>query len=94
MNSQRLAQMGILPLHIQQGLFASLALLATLIVGQQFEHWTSHAQEAVQIHHPFVTGRTYSTVSATASKEPALSFQPAQETAPQAEQPHQPSWVF
>lgn len=96
MNSQRFAQMRISPLHIQQGLFASLALLATLIAGQQFEHWSHQAQQAVQIHHQFVGGRAYSTVSAPVTKEPALSFQSAQEqeTAPAVEQPHQQSWVF
>jgi hypothetical protein len=96
MNSQRFALLRISPLHIQQGLFASLALLATLIAGQQFEHWSHQAQQAVQIHHPFVTGRAYSTVSAPVAKEPALSFQSAQEqeTAAAVEQPHQQSWVF
>jgi hypothetical protein len=98
MNSQRLAHLRISPLHIQQGLFASLALLATLIVGQQFEYWSHQTQQAVQVHHPFVSGRaqSISTVSAPVTKEPALSFQSAQEqeTAPAVEQPHQQSWVF
>lgn len=94
MNGQRLAQLRISPLHIQQGLFASLALLATLVAGQQFERWSHHAQDAVQVHHQFVTGRAYSNVSASASKESALSFQPAQETTPEGEQPHPQSWVF
>lgn len=96
MNSQRFAQLRISPLHVQQGLFASLALLATLIAGQQFEHWSHQAQQAVQVHHQFVSGRAYANVSATVTKEPALSFQSAQEqeTAPAVEQPHQQSWVF
>jgi len=99
MNSQRFAQLRISPLHIRQGLFASLALLATLVAGQQFEHWSHQAQQVVQLvqpHHPFVTGRAYSTVSAPVAKEPALNFQSAheQETAPVVEQPHQQSWVF
>lgn len=101
MNSQRVAQLRISPLHIQQGLFASLALLATLIVGQQFEHWSQQAQQAVHVHHQFVSGRaqstsSVSTVSAPVTKEPALSFQSAQEqeTAPAVEQPRQQKWVF
>ncbi|WP_397450795.1 hypothetical protein [Pseudomonas sp. NA-150] len=94
MNSQRLAHMRISPLYIQQGLFASLALLVTLIVGQQFERWDNH-QEALEIHHQLITaGRSYSTVSAPAAKDTALSFQSAQEVAPVAEQPHSQSWVF
>lgn len=98
MNSQRFAHMRISPLHIQQGLFATLALLGTLIAGQQFEHWSHQTQQAVQVHHQFVSGRAFSasTVSAPVNKEPALSFQSAQEqeTAPAVEQPHQQSWVF
>jgi hypothetical protein len=97
MNSQRVAQLRISPLHIQQGLFASLALLATLIAGQQFEHWSHQAQQAVHVHHQFVSGRAQSTtVSAPVTKEPALSFQSAQEqeTAPAVEQPRQQKWVF
>ena len=39
MSRQRAAQLRISPLHIQQGLFAVLALLITLIGGQQFQRW-------------------------------------------------------
>jgi hypothetical protein len=94
MNSQRVAQLRISPLHIQQGLFASLALFVTLIAGQQFERWSQLPQEALQIHQHVNAVRSYSTVSAPVSTAAALSFQPTQETAPAVEQPHQPSWVF
>lgn len=45
MNRQRLAQLHISPLHLQQGLVAILALLVTLIVGQQFQRWEQSRQE-------------------------------------------------
>ncbi len=54
MNRQRLAQLHISPLHLQQGLVAILALLVTLIVGQQFQRWEQSRQEMtppVPIHH-------------------------------------------
>ena len=39
MNRQRAAQLHLSPLHVQQGLFAVLALLITLFAGQQFLLW-------------------------------------------------------
>jgi hypothetical protein len=54
MNRHRLAQLHISPLHLQQGLVASLALLITLIGGQQFLRWEQSQQEVkppVPIHH-------------------------------------------
>lgn len=93
MNRQCLAQLRISPLHIQQGLFASLALLVTLIVGQQFQRWEHH-QDALPIHQQFNASRSYTMVSAPAVKDAALSFQPVQGTASASEQPHQQSWVF
>lgn len=41
---QGAAQLRISPLHIQQGLFALLALLITLIGGQQFLRWEQSQQ--------------------------------------------------
>jgi len=93
MNSQRFAQLRISPLRLQQGLFASLALLVTLVVGQQFQRWDSH-QETLQIQQPFTPSHTYNTVSAPVSKETALSFQPVQGVTATAELPRQQSWVF
>lgn len=44
MSRQRAAQLRISPLHIQQGLFAVLALLITLIAGQQYLRWEQARQ--------------------------------------------------
>lgn len=61
MNSQRIAQLRISPLHVQQGLFLLLALLVTLIAIQQFQRW-SQANEATetrqQIIHSSVSYRS------------------------------------
>lgn len=88
MNSQRIAQ-----LRIQQGLFVSLALLVTLVVGQQFERWDSH-RNVHQIKQPFMTSSAYTNVSAAAPKDVALSLQPVEGEAPVSERPHPQSWVF
>jgi hypothetical protein len=93
MNNSRIAQLRISPLHIQQGLFVSLALLITLIVGQQFERWDSH-RNVHQIKQSFMTGSAYTNVSAAAPKDVALSLQPVEGETPVSERPHPQSWVF
>jgi hypothetical protein len=93
MNSPRIAQLRISPLHIQQGLFVSLALLVTLIAGQQFERWDSH-RNVHQIKQPFMTSSAYTNVNAAAPKDVVLSLQPVEGEAPVSERPHPQSWVF
>ena len=44
MNRQRAAQLRLSPLYVQQGLFTVLALVITLIGGQQFMLW-QHSQQ-------------------------------------------------
>jgi hypothetical protein len=53
MDRQRLAQLHVSPLRLQQGLFTSLALLVTLVGGQQFQRWDQHPQEVMprQVQH-------------------------------------------
>ncbi|MEB0080051.1 hypothetical protein QN386_02515 [Pseudomonas sp. CCI3.2] len=93
MTSQRIAQLRISPLHIQQALFASLALLITLVVGQHVQRWDNH-QDAVQVRPQFSTAQSYSTVSAPASREAVLSLRATQATAPQIDRTQTQSWVF
>lgn len=55
MNRQSAAQLRLSPLHVQQGLFALLALLITLIGGQQYMRWEQSEQPApvhLSIPHP------------------------------------------
>jgi hypothetical protein len=94
MNTQRLAQLRISPLHVQQGLFASLALMITLIAAQQFNHWNQD-QEVTQIQHPYPHSAPVATATALKAKDVALSFQSVDQTAIADEQsPRQQSWVF
>ena len=44
MNRQRAAQVHISPLHVQQGLFALLALLVTLVAGQLLQRMDQSPQ--------------------------------------------------
>lgn len=59
MNRQGLTRMHVSPLHLQQGVMAVLALLVTLIAGQQWARWeqtqppTPQVMRSVVIHHPF-----------------------------------------
>ena len=57
MNRQRLTQLRISPLHIQQALFASLALMVTLIAIQLFQHW-ENSRESAQIKQQFTYSQT------------------------------------
>lgn len=93
MNRQRLTQLRISPLHIQQGLFASLALMVTLIAIQQFQHWDS-SREAAQAKQPFTYSQSFTNVSASMARDTSLSLTPVDRKAPVSEVQHQQTWVF
>ena len=97
MNTQRLAVLRISPLHLQQGLFASLALMVTLIVVQQFVHWNQNQQPA-QIPHSynqFSHIAPFAKASALKATDVGLSLQPVDDAATGVEQAPRPqSWVF
>ena len=95
MSRQRAAQLRISPLHIQQGLFAVLALLITLIVGQQFQRWEqNHQQEAprLSIQHP--TQTHFSAASSNQADSPPMRMMDVDQTQPAQEMPRQEHWVF
>ncbi|RRV09184.1 hypothetical protein EGJ27_05275 [Pseudomonas sp. v388] len=94
MNSQRIAQMRISPLHIQQGLFLLLALLVTLIAIQQFQRWTQASDAALvkqQIIHSSVS---YRAVSAPMVHSNAQSIRPVDGLVSVSEAAPQEKWVF
>ncbi|MHC8289757.1 hypothetical protein ACYZUD_23695 [Pseudomonas sp. XS1P51] len=94
MNRQRAAQLRLSPLHIQQGLFAVLALLITLIGGQQFQRWEqSQQQEAprLSIQHP--TQTHFSAASTFADSAP-MRMMDVDQAQPVDEMPPQERWVF
>ncbi|WP_300732523.1 hypothetical protein [Pseudomonas sp.] len=69
MNRQGLASMHVSPLHLQQGVMAMLALLVTLIAGQQWARWEQvqppapQVMRSVVVHHPFSAFKSASQVS-------------------------------
>jgi hypothetical protein len=98
MNAQRLAQLRISPLHLQQGLFASLALMVTLIIVQQFNHWTQ-TQDNAQIQsgysHMAIHSAPFAKASALKASDVGLSMQSVEDAAAAIEEaPRQQSWVF
>ena len=93
MNSKRLTPLRISPLHIQQGLFASLALLITLIAIQQFQQW-NNSRDAAQIKQPFTYSQSYSTASAPLARDTSLSLTPVDRKAPVGDMQQRQTWVF
>ncbi|MFA0916714.1 hypothetical protein ACDH53_00210 [Pseudomonas tremae] len=103
MNSQRIAQFRISPLHLQQGLFLLLALLVTLIAIQQFQRWNP-SSEAAQTIQPFIHSNSnsnsnsnsisYREVSASATKGMSSSVRPVDGLVSVDEVAPQQKWVF
>ena len=94
MNRQRLAQLHISPLHLQQGLVAILALLVTLIVGQQFQRWEQSRQEVtpVPIHH--MTQTHFSAVSSQSADSAMMHIMDVDQAQPLTEFVPQERLVF
>lgn len=94
MNAQHLAnKLRISPLHLQQVLFASLALMITLIGVQQFNHWNQN-QEVTQVHYSHAHTAPFAKASALKASDVALSMQVDDAAATPDEAPRQQSWVF
>jgi len=94
MNSQRIAQLRISPLHVQQGLFLLLALLVTLIAIQQFQRW-NQANEATHIQQQIIhSSVSYRSVSAPMAQDTALSIRPVDGVVAVDEVAPQQKWVF
>ncbi len=55
MTRHSLSQLRLSPLHVQQGLFASLALMVTLIAGQQLQHGQQSQPQVPSFERPVTT---------------------------------------
>jgi hypothetical protein len=93
MNSNLFTSLRISSLHLQQGLFASLALLITLIAIQQYSQWSA-AREATSALQPFTYSQSFTHVSASVARDTALSLMPVDRKAPADEMKPQQTWVF
>lgn len=95
MNRQRAAQLRISPLHIQQGLFAVLALLITLIGGQQFQRWEqSQQQEAPRLSIEHRTQTHFSAVSSNQAEGAPMRMMDVDQAQPVDDMPRQERWIF
>ncbi|RON35305.1 hypothetical protein [Pseudomonas brassicacearum] len=95
MSRQRAAQLRISPLHLQQGLFAVLALLITLIAGQQFQRWEQNQQQEaprLSIQHP--TQTHFSAASSNQADSPPMRMMDVDQAQPADQMPRQERWVF
>ncbi|KPG99470.1 hypothetical protein AEQ67_10065 [Pseudomonas sp. RIT-PI-q] len=95
MSRQRAAQLRISPLHIQQGLFAVLALLITLIGGQQFQSWKqSQQQDAIRVSIQHPTQTHFSAASSNQADLAPMRMMDVDQAQPADEMPRQERWVF
>lgn len=94
MTRQTLSQLRVSPLHLQQGLFASLALMVTLIGGQQWQQWQESRQPAPQFERvPFTQSHFRPAASASAAS-PAPQLRMVEQDATVSDLPYQERWVF
>jgi hypothetical protein len=95
MNRQRAAHLHFLPVHIEQGLLAALALSITLIGGQQFlRREQSQQPEAPRLSIPHPTQTHFSAVSSLQADTTPMRMMDVDQTGPVGEIRHQEHWVF
>ena len=95
MSRQRAAQLRISPLHIQQGLFGVLALLITLIAGQQFLLW-QQAQQPAAPHLSFQrpVQSHFSAAGSTLADSTPMRMMDVDQVQTLEDVPQQERWVF
>jgi hypothetical protein len=100
MTRQSLSQLRVSPLRLQQGLFGSLALMVTLIAGQQMQHWQQSQQPAPQFERPvrmqthFSSFESRAIGSVAAANVTAPQLRVADQDSTLDELPTQERWVF
>ena len=94
MTRQSLSQLRVSPLRLQQGLFASLALMVTLIGGQQLQHWQQSQQQIPQFERPAMTQTHFRSVGSAAADATAPQLRMVDQESALSELPSQERWVF
>ncbi|WP_077044043.1 hypothetical protein [Pseudomonas sp. KK4] len=95
MKRQRATQLRLSPLHLQQGLFAVLALLITLVAGQQFLRWEQSQQPegpSVSFQHP--TQTHFSAATSGMADTAAMRMMDVDQHQTMQDMPRQERWVF
>ncbi|MCD7041969.1 hypothetical protein LRQ11_13065 [Pseudomonas sp. MAFF 311095] len=94
MTRQSFSPLRVSPLRLQQGLFASLALMVTLIGGQQLQHWQQSQQQITQFERPSMTQTHFRSVGSVAADATAPQLQMVDQESSLSELPSQERWVF
>jgi hypothetical protein len=99
MTRQSLSPLRVSPLRLQQGLFASLAVMVTLIAGQQFQHWQQSQQQAPSFERPAITQTHFSSigsrsVGSASADVTAPQLRVADQDSTLGQLPTQERWVF
>lgn len=93
MNRPRAAHRHLSPLHLQQGLFAVLALLVTLIVGQQLQRWNQASVQVPRLPEHTLQQTHFSAVGASIG-DPAAYRLTSVDQAQVPDESLQQRWVF
>lgn len=95
MNRQCATQFRISSLHIQQGLWAVVALLITLVVGQQLLLWYQSQQpEAPQVIIHRAPQTHFSAVSSITQASASMRMMEVDQAQPVTDMSRQERWVF
>ena len=94
MTRQSLSQLHVSPLRLQQGLFASLALMVTLVIGQQMQHGQQSQQHAPQFERPVMTQTHFRSVGSVTADVTAPQLRVADQDSTPGDLPTQERWVF
>ena len=94
MTRQSLSQLRVSPLRLQQGLFASLALMVTLIAGQQLQHWQERAQPAPQFERPVMTQTPFRSIGSASADVTGPQLSLVDQGSTLDELPAHDRWVF
>ncbi|WP_434561446.1 hypothetical protein [Pseudomonas sp. R1-6] len=95
MNRQVAAQFRITRLHIQQGLWAFVALLVTLVAGQQLMLWHESQKPEAPLVSTYRAPQTHFSAASTLAQESAsMRMMEVDQPQPLSEMPREERWVF
>jgi hypothetical protein len=93
MSYQSVATPSMSSLHVQQGLFLTLALLVTLVGGQQYQLW-SLTHGTLRVQHPPTVGAVFHAPGATAAPLATVGRPSIERAGSVGEMPARQRWVF
>ena len=94
MTRQSLSPLCVSPQRLQQGLLASLALMITLIAGQQLQQWQQSQQQTLHFDRPAMGQTHFSSIGSVFADATAPQLRVADQDSTLGELPVQERWVF